>query len=101
MKTRRKALALAMAALCLGSAAMPMGVSAASYVAAYDANQDGEVTILDNIAINRYLAGYFYVANTAQMDADGNLIVNRADAACVMAHLIGNPYTCTFIDVTA
>ncbi len=95
MKTRRF-LALALAACMLGSAA-PLGVSAVDYVAAYDANQDGSVTINDVIMISRYMMGNFYVNDPSTLDADQNLVVTIEDATCVQTYLVRRDYTISFV----
>lgn len=72
-----------------------MGTSAA--VRDKDVNNDGTIDILDVIMLNQYLAGQFYVSNPAEMDANGDYIIDLADSYCVQAYTIGADYTCTFL----
>ena len=87
MKAKRRMTAIALAACMLGSIA-PLGASAAEYVAAYDANQDGSVTINDVIMISQYLMGCYYVDDPSTLDADQNLVINSVDALCIQSHLV-------------
>ncbi len=96
MKVRQRLAAAVVAAATLGSMMVPTGAGAAYNC---DVNRDGVVNVLDTIAINRYLAGLFYVNNPAIMDADGNQIINAADSICVQAHTIGLTYTYQFVNI--
>ena len=61
-----------------------------------DVDHDGQVNILDVITINRHLAGTYFISNYNQLDANQNLIVDSADAQCVMNKIVGNSYSAKF-----
>ncbi len=95
MKTRRKFVAFAMAAVSLFSLT-PMGAGATDYDC--DVNGDGAEDILDAIALNRYLLGLYYVGDPSAFDVNENLVVDYADTQCIMACVTRNDYSHRYID---
>ncbi len=87
----------AVAVLCGGVSVM--GTSADTCPYDCDVNQDGTVNILDNIMLNQYLGGRFYVSDLSVMDVDGNYVINTIDAICVLTHTVGVTCTWEYIDV--
>jgi len=66
-----------------------------------DVNRDGTVSIQDVIYLNRYLMGHFSVTDVSVLDANQNLIIDEADAYCVLAYLTDSVYSWEFFDVMA
>ncbi len=87
-------LALALSAVSL-LCVMPLGAGATNYDC--DVNGDGSEDILDNIALNRYLMGQYYVSDPSVMDVNGNFLIDVADTNCVMAEITHSSYTCTYL----
>ncbi len=94
MKTRRKFVAFAMAAVSLFSLT-PMGAGA-TYDPC-DVNHDGSVDMTDLIAINHHLLGSKYYTNYDQLDANRSHTVDKADATCVMSKLTQTTYSACYI----
>lgn len=99
MRRMKRLLAgVATVAVLCGSVSV-MGTSAV--VRDKDVNNDGSIDILDVIMLNQYLAGQFYVSNPAEMDANGNLIVDIVDSQCILAYTVNAVCTWRYVDVTA
>lgn len=96
MRKLKKMLAMLSAAAVLCGSAVSMQVGAVNNYDC-DVNNDGSVDILDTMAVNQYLLGVFYVSDPAVMDVNGNLIVDQADAYCVMSAITHSPYACELI----
>lgn len=83
--------ATAVSLLTLTGSIVPLSVSAVTYDSR-DVNRDGNVDILDTIKMNSYLLGKERTANLANLDVDGNGIVDYADSQCIMAKIANLNY---------
>ncbi|MGN0613795.1 MAG: dockerin type I domain-containing protein [Porcipelethomonas sp.] len=82
------------------TAASVNGVSAVSADSSYDncdVDRDGRVSIADQLVISKYLAGVYSIANYNQLDTNQNLVVDYADAECILARLLGRTYSSAYL----
>lgn len=89
MKVKKMMSAL-LAGGMLALSMLPIGANAAA-AATYnsgDANRDGSVEHDDSLLIYQVLSARVYRSNPAVLDADRNLIVSDADAACITNYLM-------------
>jgi hypothetical protein len=80
-----KKISAAVVAACMG-AAMAIPLDASAYVCG-DVNNDGKVTMLDSVAMSKYLTGKIELVNYDAADVTGNYVINTIDSKVLMYHL--------------
>lgn len=88
MKSIIKRISVSVVAACMG-AAMSIPINASAYVCG-DVNNDGSISMLDKVSLDKYLAGMIELVHYEAADVTDNGVINVVDSLVLMRHLAGD-----------
>lgn len=80
-----KRISASVVAACMG-AAMAIPINASAYICG-DVNNDGSVSMMDTVALNKYLAGMLELVNYEAADVTDNGVINVVDSLVLTSHI--------------
>lgn len=83
-----KRISASVVAACMG-VAMVIPINASAYICG-DVNNDGIVSMLDKVSLDKYLAGMIELAHYEAADVTDNGVINVVDSLVLMRHLTGD-----------